>query len=111
MLGNILLCLFMLSPLIVSIILMLTTRNNSQNMFYMKYIGLAIGFINIIILSVSFSNNENGNGMAIFTFALYTFIVFPSNAIAFFICLFADLSASSKATEEIALSSPLHEKK
>ena len=109
MLGNILLCLFMLSPLIVSIILMITTRNNSQKMFYMKYVGLAIGFINIIILSVSFSNNENG--MAIFTFALYTFIVFPINAIAFFICLSADLSASSKATEEIALSSPLHEKK
>ena len=99
MLGNILLFLFMLSPLIISIILMITTRNNTQNMFYMKYVGLAIGFINIIIFAGSFSNNENG--MAIFTFALYTFIVFPLNAIAFFICLFADLSAKDKATERL----------
>lgn len=99
----------MLSPLIVSIILMITTRNNSQNMFYMKYIGIAIGFINIIIFGGSFSDNENG--MAIFTFALYTFIVFPINAIAFFICLFADLSASSKAADDIELSHPFNEKK
>lgn len=98
----------MLSPLIVSIILMITTRNNSQNMFYMKYVGLAIGFLNIIILAGSFSGNENG--MAIFTFALYTFIVFPINAIAFFICLSADLSANSKATEDMDFSHPLNEK-
>ena len=108
MLGNLFLFLLMLSPLIVSIILMITTRNNSQNMFYMKYIGLAIGFINIIIFAGSFSNNENG--MAIFSFALYTFIVFPINAIAFFICLFADLSAGSKTAEHIDLSQQLNEK-
>ena len=102
MLGNILLFLFMLSPLIISIILIITTRDNSQNMFYMKYIGLAIGFINIIIFAGSFSNNENG--MAIFTFALYTFIVFPINTIAFFICLLADLSAKRKAAEEMDIS-------
>ena len=77
-------------------------------MFYMKYVGLAIGFLNIIIFAGPFSENENG--MAIFTFALYTFIVFPMNAIAFFICLSADLSTSSKATEDVNFSHKLNEK-
>ncbi|AWE06080.1 hypothetical protein DCE79_01130 [Lysinibacillus sp. 2017] len=98
MLGTILLFVFMLSPLIVSIILMITTRKDSQKMFYMKYIGLGIGFFNTLLLTVSFSDNENG--MAIFTFAFYTFIIFPINAILFFICLLVDLSATRNEAEE-----------
>lgn len=108
MLGTILLFIFMLSPLIVSIILMITTRKDTQKMFYMKYIGLAIGFFNILILFVSFSDNENG--MAVFTFALYTFIIFPVNAIGFFICLLVDLSANNNVAEEKDPINQLHKK-
>lgn len=108
MLGNTLLFIFMLSPLIVSITLMMTTRKDSQKMFYMKYIGLGIGFFNILILSGSFSDNENG--MAVFTFAFYTFIIFPVNAIVFFICLLVDLSANSNVAEEKNLSIQMHKK-
>lgn len=67
-------------------------------MFYMKYIGLAVGFFNLIFLFGS--NGESIDGGAIYTITFYVFIVFPVNGIAFFTCLFIDLSASNNASQE-----------
>lgn len=97
-LFNALFILFLLSPLVVAIILMVKAKNTDA-MFYTKFVGLAFGVFNVGFLIMTLTDSGNGGGL--FIGLGFFFFVLPINAIAFFICLFSDLNMMDKSAKNL----------
>lgn len=94
-LMDMLFVLFLLSPLLVAIILIIHGFiKKTETMFYTKIIGFTFGFFNIFFLILTVTDSGNGNGI-FFGFGFFLFVL-PVNLIAFFICVLSDLNVKSK---------------
>ena len=87
--------LFLLSPLLVAMtLIILGFIKKTETMFYTKIIGFTFGFFNIFFLIMTVTDSGNGNAI-FFGFGFFLFVL-PVNLIAFFICVLSDLNVKSK---------------
>ena len=88
---DLLFVLFLLSPLVMAIILIVREYiTKTDTMFYTKIVGLTFGFFNVFFLIMSLSESRDGGGIFI-GFGFFLFVM-PINVIAFLICVLSDLS-------------------
>lgn len=97
-LFNVLFILFLLSPLVVAIILMVKVKN-TDTMFYTKFVGLTFGVFNIGFLIMTLTDSGNGGGL--FIGLGFFFFVLPINAIAFMICFVSDLNMMDESSKNV----------
>ena len=97
---DLLFVLFLLSPLVTAIILMVRGYiTKTDTMFYTKIIGLTFGIFNVFFFIMALS--ESGDGGGIFIGFGFFFFVMPINVIAFLICVLSDLRTEEDSAKNL----------